>query len=113
MSPLGIFTYCQTVDNQTIIEATWCCLAKLAEKMKMVSTSGSIVSSPTKALATFVAEATPDGLSQAVRKEATRTFLNWLGCTIGGAQHKTVDIALAALSPFSGPAEASVLGRSE
>jgi 2-methylcitrate dehydratase PrpD len=58
-------------------------------------------------------EPTPDVLPQRVQKEATRTFLNWLGCTIGGARHETVDIALAALSPFSGPAEASILGRSE
>jgi 2-methylcitrate dehydratase PrpD len=65
------------------------------------------------ALATYVAEATPDSLSPAARKEATRTFLNWVGCAIGGAHHDTVNIALAALSPFSGPAEASVLGRAE
>jgi 2-methylcitrate dehydratase PrpD len=81
--------------------------------MKTFSTSGSISTSPTETLAAFVAEATPDSLSQPVQKEATRTFLNWVGCAIGGAQHETVDIALAALAPFSGPAEASVLGRSE
>ena len=64
-------------------------------------------------LAAYVADATPTALPEAVRKEAARTFLNWVGCAVGGARHETVDIALAALSPFSGPAEASVLGRAE
>lgn len=80
--------------------------------MKTCSTASCIPTS-TKALATYVAEATPDRLSKDVHKEATRTFLNWVGCAIGGAQHETVNIALAALSPFSGPAQASVLGRNE
>jgi 2-methylcitrate dehydratase PrpD len=81
--------------------------------MKMDSKTDPIADSPTESLATYVAEAKSDVLSQIVRKEATRTFLNWVGCAIGGAQHETVNIALAALSPFSGSAEASVLGRSE
>ena len=48
-----------------------------------------------------------------VRKEARRTLLNWVGCAVGGSRHETVDIAIAALAPFSGPAQASVLGRRE
>ncbi len=44
-------------------------------------------------------------------KEATRTLLNWVGCAVGGSRHETVDIAISALKPFSGPAQASVLGR--
>jgi 2-methylcitrate dehydratase PrpD len=48
-----------------------------------------------------------------VRKEAARTFMNWVGCTVGAARHETVDIALAALTPFSGPAQATILGRGE
>jgi 2-methylcitrate dehydratase PrpD len=74
---------------------------------------GYVPGSPTEALAAYVAGALPELLPQTVQKEAARTFLNWVGCAIGGAQHETVNIALAALSPFSGPAEASVLGRSE
>jgi 2-methylcitrate dehydratase PrpD len=84
----------------------------MGDKMKTCST-GVGTSSPTKALAAYVAEAKPDSLPPLVHKEAARTFLNWVGCAIGGAQHETVNIALAALSPFSGPAQASVLGRSE
>jgi len=71
------------------------------------------VISLTETLAASVVEATPDRLPEPVRKEAARTFLNWVGCAIGGAQHETVDVALAALSPFVGPPQASVLGRSE
>lgn len=67
----------------------------------------------TERLIRYVTTAVPETLSAEVRKEAARTFLNWVGCAVGGAQHETVDIALSALSPFSGPAESSVLGRSE
>jgi 2-methylcitrate dehydratase PrpD len=81
--------------------------------MKQYSTGDIAVGSPTEALATYVARARPDDLPERVQKEATRTFLNWVGCAVGGARHETVDIALAALSPFSGPAQASILGRSE
>ena len=40
-------------------------------------------------------------------------MLNWLGCAVGASRHEGIDIALAALSAFSGPAQASVLGRGE
>ena len=49
----------------------------------------------------------------AVRREAVRSLLNWVGCTVGGARHEAVDHALAALQPFAGPAQASLLGRRE
>ena len=32
---------------------------------------------------------------------------------MGGSRHETVDIAIRALAPFSGPAQATVLGRKE
>ncbi len=67
----------------------------------------------TRILAEYVAAATPDQLPRPVRKEAARTFLNWLGCAIGGCRHEAVEAALAALSPFSGPGTASILGRGE
>jgi 2-methylcitrate dehydratase PrpD len=67
----------------------------------------------TRILAEYVASASPAQLPEAVRKEAARTFLNWLGCAIGGCRHEAVDAALAALLPFSGPGTASVLGRGE
>jgi 2-methylcitrate dehydratase PrpD len=40
-------------------------------------------------------------------------MLNWTGCAIGGSHHETAAIAIRALQPFSGPAQAAVLGRKE
>ncbi|HEX2828899.1 MAG TPA: MmgE/PrpD family protein [Burkholderiales bacterium] len=65
----------------------------------------------TKTLAKFVVQHQFSLIPQAVRHEAARSFLNWLGCAVGGSRHETVESALAALSPFSGPAQATVLGR--
>src|SRR5215472_5428178 len=79
--------------------------------------SGSATSEPekdiTRKLAQHVVAAKPADLPGPVRKEAARTLLNWVGCTLGGSRHETVGIALSALAPFSGPAQASILGRKE
>ncbi len=64
-------------------------------------------------LARHLTTSRPEALPGAVRHEAARTFVNWLGCAVGGCRHQAVDAALAALSPFSGPRTASVLGRNE
>ena len=39
--------------------------------------------------------------------------MNWAGVAIGGSRHQTVEIAVAALTSFSGPPQASLLGRRE
>ena len=67
----------------------------------------------TEILARYIVEAKFEDLPAAVRREGTRTLLNWVGVAIGGSHHETVDIAAAALTPFSGPKQASLLGRSE
>lgn len=67
----------------------------------------------TRILARYIVEAKPQDLPVAVRDHAARTFLNWLGCAIGASKHEAVDIAIAALKPFFGPAQATVLGRAE
>jgi 2-methylcitrate dehydratase PrpD len=67
----------------------------------------------TRTLARFIVNAKPSDLPGPVKKEAARTLLNWVGCAIGGSRHETVGIAVSALSPFSGPAQASILGRKE
>jgi 2-methylcitrate dehydratase PrpD len=72
-----------------------------------------LASDVTRRLAHYVTASKPDQLPPNVRKEAARTLLNWVGCAVGGAQHEAVDIALAALSPFSGPGEATILGRTD
>ena len=67
----------------------------------------------TRQLARYVVGARPEDLPAAVLREARRTLLNWTGCALGGARHETLDIAMAALTPFAGAAQATVLGRRE
>jgi len=67
----------------------------------------------TRILARYVVESRFDAIPAATRHHTTRTFVNWLGCAIGGSHHEGMDIALAALAPMAGPAQASVLGRAE
>ncbi len=67
----------------------------------------------TRTLARYVVGARYDDLPPDVRKEGVRTFLNWVGVAIGGSHHQTVDVAVAALAPFSGPPQAGLLGRTE
>jgi hypothetical protein len=67
----------------------------------------------TRRLARFLVSARAGDLPEAVRKEARRTVLNYVGCAVGGSRHETVDIAVAALAPFFGPAQSTLLGRRE
>ncbi len=60
----------------------------------------------TRALARYVVSAGYADVPAAVRKEARRTLLNWMGCAVGGSRHETLDAAIAALTPFSGPPQA-------
>nr|WP_297458523.1 MmgE/PrpD family protein [uncultured Halomonas sp.] len=67
----------------------------------------------TRALAEWVVSCDLSAIPEDIRKEGVRTFVNWMGCAVGGARHETVERALAAVAPFSGPREATVLGRTE
>jgi len=67
----------------------------------------------TRLLARFAANSRFEDLPPAVVHEAVRALVNWSGCTIGGAGHESVDMALAGLLPFAGPAQAALIGRSE
>lgn len=64
-------------------------------------------------LARFVVEHRYADVPEQVRHEAARSFLNWVGCAVGGSRHETVERALAALAEFSGPPQATVLGRGD
>jgi 2-methylcitrate dehydratase PrpD len=68
---------------------------------------------PTAALARFVVESSAGAIPAPVFHEAKRATLNWLGCAIGASDHATVNRALAALLPFVGPPQATVLGRQD
>ena len=65
----------------------------------------------TRTIADYVAHARLDDLPEAVRHEGIRAFLNWMGCALGGCRHEIVRTVERALGEFSGPADATVLGR--
>lgn len=67
----------------------------------------------TRTLARFIVDSRWSNLPREVRHEAKRALLNWLGTALGGCRDPAVDIALAALREFSGPPQATVLGRRE
>ncbi|MEI6419149.1 MAG: photosystem II protein PsbQ, partial [Sphingomonadales bacterium] len=59
----------------------------------------------TRILARYIVEARFADLPETVRKQGTRTLLNWVGCAVGGSRHEMIDKAIAALAPFAGKAE--------
>jgi 2-methylcitrate dehydratase PrpD len=67
----------------------------------------------TRKLARFILATGFADLPEAVRQEGSRTLLNWVGCAVGGSRHQTMTNAMAALSPFFGPGQATLLGRCE
>ncbi|MES2958720.1 MAG: MmgE/PrpD family protein [Pseudomonadota bacterium] len=67
----------------------------------------------TQTLADFVAHHPSRGWSDAVDHEAHRTFMNWVGCAVGAANHETAQAALAAVQALQPSAQASLLGRRE
>jgi 2-methylcitrate dehydratase PrpD len=67
----------------------------------------------TRLLAEWVVNLKGSDIPAEVRREGLRTFVNWVGCAVGGARHETVDAALRAVTPFSGKTTVTVLGRAE
>jgi len=67
----------------------------------------------TQTLARFVASHPSRGWSDAVDHEAHRTFMNWLGCAVGAAQHESAHAALGAVAMLQPAQQASVLGRAD
>ena len=67
----------------------------------------------TQSLARFIARSRWSDIPHAIRHEGKRALLNWLGCAIGGCRDETVERAMAAVDPFSGPRVATLLGRTE
>ena len=67
----------------------------------------------TKMLAEFVTSNPSQGWTPEVDHEAHRTFLNWLGCAIGAANHESVESSLAAIREFQPAPQASILGRKD
>lgn len=67
----------------------------------------------TGALARWATTVESADIPPSVRREGVRTFVNWLGCAIGGANEETVRRALSTVRRFSGPEQATVPGRPE
>jgi 2-methylcitrate dehydratase PrpD len=67
----------------------------------------------TRILAEFIVKTGYQDLPAAARKEGVRTLMNWVGVAVGGSHDETVNRAVAALTPFSGPPQANLLGRTE
>jgi 2-methylcitrate dehydratase PrpD len=65
----------------------------------------------TARLTDYLVAARWSDLPQNVRHEALRSFVNIMGCTIGGAQHEVVDLADTALADCAGPPQATLIGR--
>ncbi|MDR5796315.1 MmgE/PrpD family protein [Caballeronia sp. LZ008] len=79
------------------------------------SASGAHAKPPrvTRILADFIVRTGYGDLPAPVRKEGVRTLMNWVGVAVGGSHDETVNRAVAALTPFSGPPQANLLGRTE
>jgi 2-methylcitrate dehydratase PrpD len=67
----------------------------------------------TRSLARWLVNAEARDVPNDAKREGVRSIVNWLGCAVGAAKHEAVECALAALLPFAGPPQASVLGRRE
>lgn len=80
---------------------------------KITTGNPSTAQDVTHTLARYLVNARYEDLPANVQKEGTRTLLNWVGVAVGGSGHETVECAIAALAPFSGPPQAGLLGRRE
>jgi 2-methylcitrate dehydratase PrpD len=101
------------VSRRTFLKASGVLGGAAAAGRRRTATEETGGSTVTRRLAAFVTESEWSSVPEAARKEATRSLVNWVGCALGGARHETIDCALAALSEFSGPRAATVLGRTE
>ena len=67
----------------------------------------------TRELANYVVRSRFENIPAEVRHEGVRSLVNFIGCTVAGSRHETVEAALAALKDLGASGEAVVLGRSE
>ncbi|MFM9887194.1 MAG: MmgE/PrpD family protein [Burkholderiales bacterium] len=67
----------------------------------------------TRQLARFAVSAKPGDVPSGVRAEGIRALVNWIGSPIGACRHPIVERAIVAFNEFSGPRQASLLGRGE
>lgn len=77
------------------------------------NTPGRAPSAISREIADFVLSSSWNGLPDAVRREATRTYLNWVGCAVGGANTATTGLAIHAIAQMGGAGASPLLGRRE
>src|SRR5512145_1387154 len=113
MSELDRRTFMTTVSMATLTSLAPTVAAAPAVQGPSIVPPATTPTAVTRTLARYILSVRYEDLPEPVRKEARRTLLNWVGCAVGGSRHETVDVAMAALAPFSGPGQATVLGRRE
>ena len=67
----------------------------------------------TKSFAAFIAGAQWERLPEPVRHEGKRSLLNFIATALAGCREDAVEMTLASLAAFSGPRQATVIGRTE
>ncbi len=65
------------------------------------------------ALARFVVNARVEDMPASLAHEAKRSLLNFFACALAGCRDDTLNKAIAVVSQFTGPREATVIGRGE
>ena len=69
--------------------------------------------SETRTLASYLVKGRYEDIPDDVRHEAARSLVNYMSVALGGSVDPAVDIAIRALSAFSGKPTAAILGRVE
>ena len=72
-----------------------------------------ITMSETRTLASYIVNGRCEDIPADVRHEAARSLVNFMAVSLGGSVDPAVDIAIRALTPFSGKPTAAILGRVE
>src|SRR6476661_8479460 len=67
----------------------------------------------TRGLAAYVVRSRFEDIPPEVRREGVRSLINFIGCSVAGSRHETVEAAVAALNDLGARGEAAVLGRGE
>ena len=67
----------------------------------------------TRILAQYALNTQYEDIPTNIKRESIRSFVNYVGVTVGSCRHKAIDICIESLRPVSGSKQASILGRSE
>jgi 2-methylcitrate dehydratase PrpD len=71
------------------------------------------MSGVSRRLAEFVARSRREDIPQNVLHECRRSFVNWMGCTLGGCRHEAVEKTLPVVAAIFPGQQASLIGRRE